>query len=287
MMRTLLMMLMLLSVCGAVLSPSGAAATEQSWQRLPEPRPLPDPTTSGYAWINGIQLYFETFGQGEPVLLLHGALGNADYWGNQVPDLAKKYRVIVIDARGHGRSTRDGKLFSYRLLAADVIALLDLLKIDRISIIGWSDGGNTALQLAIQHPERLRRLFIFSANYKPSGYRLDVDQNDNFVRYVELARRDYQRLSATPHGYEIFLQLLSLFWGAEPDFSVDQLNHISVPIVIAAGDHDEAIKREHTEALARMIPSAKLLILPDVSFFAMWQDPQLFNRTLLTFLAGK
>lgn len=285
-MRNLLTLLMLLSVFSVTSSPA-AMATERPWQQLPEPKPLPDPASSGYAWINGIQLYFETFGQGEPVLLLHGALGNANYWGNQVPVLAKKYRVIVIDARGHGRSTRDGKLFSYRLLAADVIALLDLLKIDKVSIIGWSDGGNTALQLAIQHPERLRRLFIFSANYKPSGYRLDVDQNDNFVRYIELARRDYLRLSGKPHGYEIFLQLLSIFWGSEPDFSAEQLKHISLPIIIAAGDHDEAIRREHTEALARMIPSAKLLILPDVSFFAMWQNPQLFNQALLLFLAGK
>src|SRR5262249_29475756 len=137
-MRNLLVLLMLLLAFTAM-SPPTAAATERVWQQLPEPKPLPDPASSGYAWINGIQLYFETFGEGDPVLLLHGALGNADYWGNQVPALAKKYRVIVIDARGHGRSTRDGKLFSYRLFAADVIALLDLLKIDKVSIIGWSD----------------------------------------------------------------------------------------------------------------------------------------------------
>ncbi len=261
-----------------------APGADEIWHQLPAPRKLPDPSTSGYAWVNGIQLYYATYGTGEPLLLLHGPLGNSDYWGNQVPAFARKYRVIIIDSRGHGRSTRDNHLYSYRLLASDVLALLDLLHIDKVSIVGWSDGGNIGLQLAIHHPERLRKLFVFDANFNPSGFRSDVDESDTFIRYVEQAGRDYQRLSATPEDYWYFFQAVNLMWGAEPNFTIQQLGRIRMPVMIAAGAHDEAIKSDHTAQLARSIPGAKLLILPDAGFFAIWQQPKRFNKAVLDFL---
>src|SRR5260221_1034249 len=259
---------------------------DEIWQRLPPPRTLPDRTSSGYAWINGVHLYYASFGSGEPLLLLHGPLGNADYWGNQVQVFAQHYRVIILDSRGHGRSTRDAKRYSYHLLVDDVLALLDLLKIDRVSIVGWSDGGNIALQLAITHPERLNKAFVFDANFNPSGMRNDVDENDTFVRYVDLAGQDYLSLSSTPEDYDLFFHAINFLWGAEPDFRPTQLGSIKSPIMIPAAEHDEVVKREHTETLARLIPGSRLTILPRASFFAMWQRPDAFNKAVLDFLAG-
>lgn len=260
---------------------------DEVWQQLPLPHKLPVPVSGGYAWVNGVQLYYATYGSGQPLLLLHGPLGNADYWGNQVGAFAQHYQVIVLDSRGHGRSTRDAKLYSYHLLADDVLALLDLLRIDRVSIVGWSDGGNIALQLAISHPERLRRVFLFDANFNPSGLRNDVDESDTFSRYVDLAGQDYQRLSSTPEDYDLFFRIINLLWGAEPDFAPAQLGRIRTPVMIAAGEYDEVIKREHTEELRRLIPGARLTILSKASFFAMWQQPAAFNKAVLNFMAAR
>jgi len=285
--RGLLTRLVLL-ICIALPAGAGAARAQgEIWRELPSPLPMPPPTSGGYAWINGIQLYYATYGTGAPLLLLHGALGNSDYWGNQVPAFARKYRVIIVDSRGHGRSTRDNRLYSYNLLARDILALLDLLKIDKVSVVGWSDGANLGLHLAIHHPERLNKLVVFEANYRPSGIRGDIDSNDTFLRYVELANHDYERLSATPHDYPLFLRIVSIFWGSEPDFTAAELGRITVPTMIAAGEHDEAIKRDHTLQLAKLVSGARLEILPNASFFAMWQQPKAFNRMVLQFLENK
>jgi pimeloyl-ACP methyl ester carboxylesterase len=130
---------------------------------------MPAPVERGMAPVNDIQMYYALYGEGEPVLLIHGGLGNADVWGYQVPALAAGHKVIVADSRGHGRSTRSAKPFGYQLMADDYLALLDHLGIDRTALVGWSDGGIIGLDIAIRHPERLSRLFAFAANYTPGG----------------------------------------------------------------------------------------------------------------------
>ncbi len=273
----------LLAGWGAGLAGSSAQADEL-WQQLPPPAAMPAPEQSGYAPVNDIQMYYATFGQGEPVILLHGGLGNADYWGNQVPALAAHYRVIVADSRGHGRSTRSAKPYSYRLMASDVLALMDYLKLDQAAIVGWSDGGIIGLDLAMNHPERLTGLFAFGANFNPAGLRDDVAANPTFNRYIEQAGRDYRRLSKTPDEYDAFVEQISAMWSSEPDYAPAELATISVPTMIADGAHDEGIRQEHTKELAALIPGATLLILPDVSHFAMWQNPAEFNQAVLDFL---
>src|SRR6185369_3285255 len=109
--------------------------------------------------------------------------------------------------------------------------------------------------------------FVFDANFSPMGIQGDVDDNDTFVRYVDLCGQDYQRLSSTPEDFELFLRVVNVMWGAEPDFTPSQLASIKAPVMIAAGDHDEVIKPEHTETLARLIPGSHLDILPQASFF--------------------
>jgi pimeloyl-ACP methyl ester carboxylesterase len=171
-------------------------------------------------------------------------------------------------------------------MADDYLALLDFLKVDKVALVGWSDGGIIGLDIAIRHPERLSRLFAFAANYTPEGT-YDVANSSTFDAYFARARRDYAALSPTPGEYDDFVKQISKMWVIEPRYSKEQLRAITVPTMIFDGDHDEAIKLEHTREIAEMIPGASLVIMKDASHFAMWQKPTEFNETVRKFLAGK
>jgi pimeloyl-ACP methyl ester carboxylesterase len=263
------------------------AHAEEIWQTLPEPPPMPTPVESGMAPVNDIQMYYAVYGEGPPVLLIHGGLGHADAWGFQVPALAETHKVIVADSRGHGRSTRSEKPFGYQLMADDYLALLDHLGIDQAALVGWSDGGIIGLDIAIRHPERLSRLFAFAANYTPEGVKASVANDPTFNAYIERAGKEYERLSPTPDQYDAFVEQISKMWATEPNYTKEQLQAITVPTVIFDGEHDEAIEPAHTAEMAELIPGAELVIMKDASHFAMWQQPDAFNATVLEFLAGK
>jgi pimeloyl-ACP methyl ester carboxylesterase len=269
----------------AALACNGPAWAEARWETLPPTPTLPEAVRSGTAAVNGIKLWYAVYGQGEPVVLVHGGLGNADYWGLQVPELAKRYQVVVLDSRGHGRSTRTETPIGYDLIASDVLALMAELKIPKAALVGWSDGAIIGLDIAIHHPELLTRLFAFAANSDPSGVK-DVSQSPVFTAYVERASKEYEKLSPTPSEFKPFLDNISNMWATEPHFSDEQLRAITVPTWIVDADRDEAIKREDTDHMAALIPGAGELILPAVSHFAFIQDPAFFNEALLSFLAG-
>jgi pimeloyl-ACP methyl ester carboxylesterase len=265
-------------------APSTGAATAERWLILPPTPSLPPATHSGYAAVNGIRIWYAEFGAGPPVILLHGGLASSDYWGLQVRALAGRYRVIVMDSRGHGRSSRDEQPFGYDLMAADVLALMDHLRLERAAIVGWSDGAILGLDIAIHHPERLTKLFAFGANSDPSGV-ADSSRSPVFTAYIARAEREYDRLSPTPGQYREFLAQINRMWDSQPNFSPAELRAITTPAWIVDGDHDEAIKRENTELMAAEIPGAGLLLQPAVSHFSFLQDAQQFNADLLHFLA--
>ena len=213
-MRQLSLVLFLVAGLGAA---AANAATPQ-WETLPPTPTLPKAETSGYAPVDGIKIWYAEFGKGEPVILLHGGLGNSSYWGDQVPVLAKHYRVIVMDSRGHGRSTRDGQPFGYDLMSSDVLGLMDFLKIQKAAIIGWSDGGIIGLDIAIHHPERLTKLFAFAANSDPSGVK-DIAKSPVFTAYIARAEKEYETLSPTPGQYQSFLDQIGKMWETQPHFT--------------------------------------------------------------------
>jgi pimeloyl-ACP methyl ester carboxylesterase len=279
--RRLIFALAISLACGAA-----PARAEYPWMRLPPTPTLPKAERSGLAPINGIRIWYATFGHGEPVILLHGGLANANYWGLQVRALEPRYEVIVMDSRGHGRSSRDAAPFGYDLMASDVIGLMDYLHLRRAAIVGWSDGAIVGLDLAIHHPERLTRLFAFAANSDPSGVK-DVNKSPVFTAFIARASREYGELSPTPTQYQAFLAQIEKMWASQPHFSAAQLRGIKTPTWIVDADHDEAIKRVNTDYMAATIPGAGELILPDVSHFAFIQDPVMFNAALLHFLAGR
>jgi pimeloyl-ACP methyl ester carboxylesterase len=260
---------------------------DEIWRTLPKPPAMPKPIVSGMAPVNGIQMYYAIYGEGEPVLLIHGGLGNADIWGFQVPVLAATHRVIVADSRGHGRSTRSKDAFGYTLMADDYLALLDHLHVDRTALVGWSDGGIIGLDIAIRHPDRLSRLFAFAANYVPDGLKETVGDDPTFNAYIAQASEAYAKLSPTPDEFGVFVDQISQMWANEPNYTKDQIRGILVPTVVFDGEHDEAIKPEHTAEIAALIPGSQLVIMKDASHFAMWQKPDEFNATVLDFLAGR
>jgi pimeloyl-ACP methyl ester carboxylesterase len=259
----------------------------ERWETLP-PTPAPIATDrGGQAQANGIGIHYAIYGHGSPVIFLHGGLANADYWGNQVRAVAAHHTVILMDSRGHGRSTRDTRPYGYDLMADDVVALMDVLKIRKADIVGWSDGGILGLDLAMRHKDRVGKVFAFAANTVTSGVVDGVEKNPTFAAYIERAGHEYAAHSATPKEYDAFVDQISKMWAEQPNWTDAQLMAIDTPVLVADGDHDEAIKREHTEYIAATIPHAGLLILPNVSHFAFLQDPAQFNFAILHFLGDE
>lgn len=242
---------------------------------------------SDTAAINGIQIYYEIQGEGEPLILIHGGLGNLGYWAKQVSVFAKHYQVITMDSRGHGRSTFDKTPIGYSVMASDVLALMDYLNIEKASLLGWSDGGIIGLELAINNPERLEKVIAYGANYTPDGVRSDIEESETFNAYVGKAIDDYQIFSPAPERLDEFFENIGNMWATEPNFSLEQLASITVPILILDGDHDEAIYTEHTIEMAGLIPNSELNLITNTGHFAMWEMPVEFNQIILDYLSKK
>ena len=236
--------------------------------------------------LNGIDIYYEVYGEGDPLLLLHGGLGNGTYWANQIPAFAAEYQVIVMDSRGHGRSSFDATPISYDLMSSDVLALLDHLEIDRTDLVGWSDGGIIGLDIAQTNPERLNKVVAYGANFDPSGVRLDVGTNDRFNAYINQAAADYLTTSPEPERWDEFLGNISNMWATEPNWTMEQIAAIETPFLILDGEEEEAIDLNQTKLMAVLMPNAQLLLIPGTGHFAMIEKPDEFNQIVLDYLAS-
>lgn len=268
-------------LAAATLSPG--ATDPAAWRTTPLPDPLPSPSAEGRVEVPGASLHYAAYGAGAPLLLLHGGAGSSEHWAFQVPAFARRFRVIVLDARGHGRSTRDDRPFGYHLMAEDVVAVMDALGVARAAVVGWSDGGIVGLDLAVHHPDRVEALVAFGANYDRTGFSTG-GPTATFAAYMKRCEADYRRLSATPDAFPTFLTALRAMWSAEPAFTPAQLGRIRARTLVLDGEHDEIIRPDHQRSLARMIPGARLLLLAGASHFAHWQRPEAFNEAVLGFL---
>lgn len=247
---------------------------------------MPRPDKSGLAPVNHIKLYYAVYNeQGkEPVILLHGGFASSDEWSFEVPLLAKTHQVIVVDSRGHGRSSLGAQQLGYELLTSDVLQLMDHLNIPRASIVGWSDGGIIGMILAIQHPERINKLFTFGANYNLAGYKSETSDSASAARFMARATANYRKLSPTPDDFGKLKQALGKMYTAEPNLKPADLKTIKAPTVIACGQYDQFIKQEHFRELAQLIPGAKLVILPNVAHGGPLQDPASFHQAVVSLL---
>ena len=246
--------------------------------------PLPVTEDQSYVEHDGARIWYAMSGSGPPVILLHGGLGHSGNWGYQVAALVRGgYRAVLIDSRGHGRSTRDARPYTYELMASDVAAVMDALHLEKAGMVGWSDGACTALILASNAPTRVAGVFFFACNMDPSGTK-EIEFTPILKRCISRHMKDYARLSATPDQFDEFSDAVGLMQRTQPNYSANDLAQISVPVAIIHSEHDEFIKREHAEYLARSIPNAEFIYLPGVSHFAPLQRPEQFNAAMLAFL---
>ena len=259
------------------------------WETLPMPPTMPVAASTGYVDVADAKIFYAIYGKGTtPVILLHGGLGNADHFGFQVPALVENYKVIAIDSRGQGRSTIAAKTkLSYHLMAGDVLAVMDKLEIDAAAVVGWSDGGAIALDLAVNHPKRVSKLFVFGTNYHADGSKpRRGPAAKTFNAYAVKCKSDFMKLSKTGSSYETTVNALLPIWRSAGGFTKDQMRSIKAPALIADGDHDEIIFLDHIKEMALLIPNAKLVVFENASHFALWQDPDAFNKAIVEFLGA-
>jgi pimeloyl-ACP methyl ester carboxylesterase len=246
--------------------------------------PLPVADDQGYVDHDGARIWYAVYGAGPSVILLHGGLGHSGNWGYQVPALVDAgYRTVVVDSRGHGRSTRDSRPYTYELMASDVQAVMDAVHLEKAAVVGWSDGACIAMILGMRAPSRIAGVFFFGCNMDPSGTK-EFTPNPIVSRCFSRHTKDYAQLSATPDQFTAFTEAVGLMQQTEPNYSVADLARLTVPVAIVQSEHDEFIKPEHAEYLARSIPGAELIVLPGVSHFAPLQRPEQFNSVVIGFL---
>ena len=247
--------------------------------------PLPAQAQIGRVTHDGAEIWFASIGEGQPVILLHGGLGHSGNWAHQVPAMvAAGYRAIVIDSRGHGRSTRDARPYSYERMGQDVLAVMDALSIWRASFVGWSDGACIALILGATHPARVAGVLYFACNMDASGA-LPFTPTPVIDRCFSRHKQDYAALSATPEDFDAFVEAVGLMQRTQPNYTADQLAAITVPVTVLHSDGDEFIRIEQARYLAETIPGAELEIMTGVTHFAPIQRPALFNAVMLEALA--
>jgi pimeloyl-ACP methyl ester carboxylesterase len=246
-----------------------------------------EPGLGRFARVRGIRMYYELHGAGPPLLLLHGGAGNGMQFEKQVPAFAPTHRLIIPDCCAQGRTTdRPGPL-TYHAMAEDMIALLDVLHVQRVDIMGWSDGGVIGLDMAMHHPGRVNHLVTFGANFRPDGLKAqDVEWNrtataDSFGPGM---REGWTKLNPQPGHYEQAMNKILAMWRGQPLWRESDLARIRAKCLICAGDHD-LIRPEHTAALARAIPGAQQWTVPNASHGAMIERPELVNPRVLDFLA--
>ena len=247
--------------------------------------PLAATDDCGYVEHDGVRIWYATYGSGAPVILLHGGLGHSGNWGYQVPMLVGLgYRAVLIDSRGHGRSTRDSRPYTYELMGSDVLAVMEALRLGKAAMVGWSDGACIALILARQVPARVASVFFFACNMDPSGTKT-IEMSPILERCLKRHTKDYVDLSSTPDQFKAFAAAVGEMQRTEPNYSVRDLAEIRVPVAIVQSERDEFIKPEHAHYLARSIPEAELIWLSDGTHFAPLQRPESFNGVLCRFLS--
>ncbi|GAA5539705.1 MULTISPECIES: alpha/beta hydrolase [Brucella] len=252
----------------AVLIPSAVSSERIARVTIPA-------SPAAFAEVNGIEMYYRIVGKGPPILLIPGGLSDQHVWDAQLPILARHHTVIVADSRGQGRSTRTTEPLTYGLMADDYVALMDFLHIDKVDLVGWSDGGIIGLDIAMRYPERLNSLFAQAANVSPEGN----------TGYIE-AMAEGRPIPELRH-YESIDKEIHALWANEPNYTDEDLSQIKVRTAIVIGDHDTAVTREHTEFIASQIPGAELIILPDSGHGVPVENPRLYAHTVLKFIDGK
>lgn len=255
------------------------------------------PANSGYAPVNGIKVYYEVYGNGRPVVLLHGAFMTIQSnWGQLIPELSKTRKVIAIELQGHGHTPFSERKLSHATLASDVEGVMDYLKIDSADVVGYSFGGAVAYKFAIQSPKRLRNLVIISATYKSSGWLPEINQAFKGMKPEFFAntpmKTAYDAVAPDKTKWTEFLEQMIAAAQTPFDFGDSNISKISAPVLIIAGDNDGLDKIELMKTYRLLgggiagdfgaLPKSQLAILPAQGHVSLMMQ----TGTILNYLNG-
>ncbi|PZX93785.1 alpha/beta hydrolase [Flavobacterium aquariorum] len=235
-----------------------------------------------FAEINGAKIYYEEYGKGEPLLLIHGNGGSIESMGNQIDYFKSKYRVIVADNRGQGKSELKTDSLTFVQITKDTEELVNRLKLDSISIIGWSDGGIVALQMGISGKSKIKKIVAMGANLRPDStaiYSWAVKDLQNMRKMIisKIKEKD------TSENWNLMKQISGLL-ADQPNIATKDLSKIKAKVLVIAGDRD-VIRNEHTVEIFENIPKAQICIMPRETHFAPASSPEVFNALANKFLS--
>lgn len=265
----------------ALSAPGALAAAARSARPAAAASAIPygaNKAASGTFVHDGVTFYYETYGKGEPLLLIHGNGGSIGTLAAQIAFFRTHRRVIVMDGRDQGRSGDGAGPITYEQMADDQAALLDHLKTGPVDVLGWSDGGIEALLMGVRHPDKVRKLVSMAANLRPDAVYPEVEQlaKDMVSSITPEARR-------TPQGQRD-LKVATLLVD-EPHIDLSLLRKVTAPTLILSSDHD-LIRLDHTVAIYEALPAAELAVFPNSTHLVPYDDPQTFNATVERFLSA-
>jgi pimeloyl-ACP methyl ester carboxylesterase len=247
---------------------------------------------SRYVDVNGVHMYYETYGDGTPLVLLHGGMLSIDLnFDGLIPTLARKHRVIGVEMQGHGRTADTDREITPAALASDIVGLLDHLDLDRAHVLGHSMGGAVTMELAISHPDRVRSVVPISVSVRPDGIHEDLSDPSTFATSPIMPtpedfaafRAEYERLSPHPEHFDEFLARLSASNADLKGWSDDQLAGIAAPVLLVIGDRDFTTN-EHAALMQKLIPGSQLAILPNTTHMQVTRRASLLLPMLDDFL---
>ena len=257
------------------------------------------PISSGYALVNGIKVYYEVYGEGKPIILLHGAYMTIETnWGQLIPELSKTRKVIAIELQGHGHTPFSDRKLSRVTLASDVEGVMDYLKIDSADVVGYIFGGSVAYQLAIQNPKRLRKLVIISSTYKSSGWMPEINNAFKSMK-PELftntpMQAAYDAVAPDKTKWTKFLEQMIALAGQPYNMGETNIAKITSPVLLISGDNDGLDKIELIKTYQLLggavcadfgaMPKSQLAIVPSQGHVSLMKQTQTIFGYLDSFL---
>jgi len=257
------------------------------------------PAESGYAPVNGIKVYYEVYGEGRPIVLLHGAFYTIELnWAKLIPELSKTRKVIAIEFQGHGHTPYSDRKLDLATLASDVIGVMDHLKVDSADVAGYSMGGSVAYQLAIQSPKRIRKLVIISSTYKSTGWRPEVANafkafKPEFFNNTPF-QTAYDAVAPDKTKWPNFLEQMLAFVATPFDMGDSNIAKFTMPVLIISGDNDGLDKVELAKTYQLLgggvsadmapMPKSHLAIVPSQSHVGLMMQTDIILGYLNDFL---
>jgi len=240
-----------------------------------------NPAVGKYAEIRGFKMYYERYGKGEPLLIIHGNGGSINNFLYQIPYFAKNYQVIIADSRAQGKSVDLTDSLSYEMMTDDLNALLDKLNLKSCYVIGWSDGGINGLLLAIRHPDKVKKLAITGANLQPDTSAVDPFVYNWAMNYNKTLQDSIKKTKTPSPQAKNELKLAHLL-SYEPHITIAQLQTITCPTLVIGGDHD-VIRPKHTMLIAQSIKNSYLWIIPNSGHSTPIYKKDQFNQIVSDF----